>query len=227
MFNYKMPFSGNTIGNIKNDMKLSETSLNVEAGSFLTAAIEGNEGVAKLGSTASTDQFLGIALNNSLGTQVAQVVEGVIPEDKIVELPFPVVASSELVKVDGTVKTVTTDYTVSGTTLTFVASSITAGQKFKIVYKREVTVAELENLQYGIMYPRGEVQEGYIDVALSGEFYTTCFDSTCDFESSSVRKIDANGCLTTTGSGVDVSDRVIILELPNAENGCMKVRVIG
>ena len=226
MFLYKVPFTGNLVGNIKNDIKLASDSTAVEAGSFMIAGLEDGEGVAKLGSTKSTDQFLGIAMTNNIGTQVPVIFSGVIPEDKTVTLPSIPVAGTELVRINGTASVLDSDYTIEGTTLTFVTGN--AGDTFDIVYKREVSVAELEGLGYNCFYPQGVSDNlGSIDIALSGEFTTTCFDSTADFESSLALKIDSKGCLTTKGDGVDVSDRVFIMKLPDEDNGCMVIRLIG
>ena len=224
-----MPYNNYILRNVTNKFKLSESVTQMEEGSFLTAGLENGKGVAKVGSTAATDSFLGIAISGYLGKDEIVVLEGIVPAEtpKTIELPGAVIAGTECVKVNGTVATVTTDYTISGTTFTFVTAN--AGDTYKIVYKKLLTVDEIENLKQGIVGWNDQAaftDSKNVSIALDGRFPISNFDSSCDFENATTLKIDANGNLTTKGSGCDVTARVKILQVPDDVDGYMLIELI-
>lgn len=228
MFVKRMPYNNYILRNVVNKFKLSESVTQMEEGSFLINGIENGKGVAKVGSTDANDSFLGIAISGYLGKDEVVVLEGKVPADKVIELPSTVIANTECVKVEGAVKAATTDYTISGTTFTFVTAN--ENDSYKIVYKKLLTVDDIENLKQGIVGWNDQAaftDSKNVSIAVDGRFPISNFDSSCDFENATSLKIDANGNLTTKGNGCDVTSRVKILQLPDETDGFMLIELLG
>lgn len=227
----KIPKTGYRLNAI-DTFKMSEADPNIESGSFLVSKVENGQGVAKVGSTATTDHILGFSLDgiNSLYTIV--VKEVLLSADKTINLNRPISSNDTLyVKLDGT-KLSSTAYTVSDskTIITLTGTiDFSTEHTVKVIYKTQKTVTEIQNAEEtatNLITTTDLPALRQVNLGTIGEFCISNFDSSCDFENFTALKIDEFGRLTTNNvSGTDVTSKVAILETLNGNNNFLKVLI--
>jgi hypothetical protein len=120
-------------------------------------------------------------------------------------------------------------FDVSGTTITLNAAQ--SGAKLLVTYKYNLTALELTML-YGHGFVGQSAIEALraVDVVLSGEIYTDCFDASVDWSaidtdaSGEVLKIRANGLVSVNGNGAVIPNSYII-QVPNADSPFLGIRI--
>lgn len=161
---------------------------------------------------AATDKFLGISISQEFPlTAVPKVEERVQPvANTIVLNRTPISGTIGVFDVtDGAPLVVTTDWTVSGKTITLDAGTV--GHTIRVTYKFVPTAFEARAIQ-GDVYPGGAAGTTFGQVGLlkSGAIYTDQFDASVNWSAAPVAvSTGANGQLTIGGSGVVIPATVI------------------
>lgn len=201
------------------------TELPIVAGAVIAA-----EGQALVGVTAagvfgvqasggnSSENFLGLAVSQQIAlTTFPKVQEVVTPNtDTVVLARTPSASTLSIYDLTaGALLTITTDYTVSGATIT--TNVALRGHLLRYTYKFAPTAVEARAIA-GDVYPGGAAGTsiGQVGIFQKGTVYTTEFDSTKDWTTSVVVKTGANGLLTQGGSGATVD--CVIVNTPNTTN---------
>lgn len=160
------------------------------------------------------EKFVGFAIATQINPEFTAWKESVVVDaDGKATLSAKPVASTALVKNAATGAVIAID----GTTVTLsanVISGLTAGITVDVIYTRALTVTEAKALQ-GDILPGGAAANaiGAVGVIYDGDVYTDQFDTSVDWAAATAVKLGADGKLTTTGSGVTLTN-VTIVALP-------------
>ena len=171
-------------------------------------------------SAGSSDNFIGVAASQQIAlTSFPKVEAKVVPNTDAVTLARTPSASTLAVydETTSTLLTVTTHYTVSGTTVTMVDNTY-RGHTLRLTYKFAPNAVEARAIQ-GDVYPGGAAGTsiGQVGVIQKGTVYTTEFNSTVDWSAAGITvKTGANGLFTIGGSGATVD--AVIVQVPNTTN---------
>jgi hypothetical protein len=120
---------------------------------------------------------------------------------------------------DATALTVTTDYTLSGATVTWVNSQ--ANDTVRVFYRFAPTTVEAQAIM-GDIRPGGAPGSllGQVGVAKSGVMYTSEYDTSVNWLAANpVIKTAANGRLTIGGSGLTIRGWVVQAPHSNGPDG--------
>lgn len=199
---------------------------------ILASATIAAEGQALVGSTAggvfgvgpsagtANENFLGLAVSQQIALSVfPKVQEFVQPSSNTISLTRTPNASTLMVYnvTTSAVLVITTDYTISGKTVTMNAAY--QGHTIRFIYKYSPTATEVRAIM-GDVYPGGAAGTsiGQVGVFQKGVVYTTEYDSTKDWTTSAsvTVKSGANGLVTQGGSGATIA--CAIVSSPNTTN---------
>lgn len=183
-----------------------------------STAAGGVFGVAPSAGSAG-ENFLGFAVSQQIAvTAFPKVEEKVSPNTDIITLARTPNASSLTVwnVTTSTLLVVTTDYTVSGKTVTMGSSY--RGHTIRFIYKFTPTAVEARAIQ-GDVYPGGAAGTsiGQVGIFQKGTVYTSEFNSAVDWQAANPAvKTGANGLVTIGGSGATID--CVIVQIPSTTN---------
>lgn len=210
----------------------------VEEGTLLQAVIESGKETALATTGASTETVIGFAQSNAGSFSVAPRYEEItVPATSpyTVTLANAPIAGTISVReissgtaftgVDAVDLDATTEYSLSGRVLSFVAAD--ASKVLRVQYSYTPTVIEAQALygQFPFEDPQGVI--GAVGVIyFADELYITNFDPSSDWWNASPGKIysGANGKVTKTNTGV-LLPGCSVVAAPNATNPFLGLRV--
>jgi hypothetical protein len=104
----------------------------------------------------------------------------------------------------------TTQYTISGNTLTF--NSANGGVKVYALYRYNLTVQQAEALVGDVISIAAPAVTNSIGIIERGKIFTSCFDTSIDWTTNPATiKLGASGNITVGGSGATINARVYAL----------------
>jgi hypothetical protein len=167
---------------------------------------------------AAGDNFMGVAVSQQLPLSLfPKVEERVQPVTDIITLAkTPTGTVLVYNATTSAVLVVTTNYTISGKTITMNAAF--RGNLIRVFYKYTPTAVEARAIQ-GDTYPGGAAGSslGQVGILRSGTIYTTEYDQTVDWQQATPTvRVAANGLFTIGGSGAIVNCAVV--QAPNTTN---------
>lgn len=160
--------------------------------------------------------FIGVSISQEFPlTAYPKVEENVQPVANTIVLDrTPIAGTLSVYDVTaGAPLVVTTDYTLSGKTITL--QGATVGHNIRTTYKFAPTAVEASMIQ-GDVYPGGAAGTKYrqVGVLKSGAIYTTEFDSAINWhQAAPVVKSGANGQFTVGGNGATVP--CVVIQVPS------------
>ncbi len=177
----------------------------------------GGNGVEPSASSNANQTFVGFSVSDMITLASFPKVDSFVVTggaSTTVTLSRTPQASSYIVFADGVELTETTDYTLSGATITWVNSQ--AGKTVQVNYRFAPTVVEAQSIQ-GDIRPGGAPGAllGQVGVAKSGVIYTSQYDTAVNYTAANpALKTGANGRVTIGGSGLAI--RGWVIQAPNA-----------
>ena len=179
-------------------------------------------GVEPSGSSNSNQNFVGFSVSDMITLASFPKVDSFVVTGGVnstVDLSRTPQASSYILFAGTTALTETTDYTLSGKTVTWVTNQ--AGKTITAVYRYAPTVVEAQMIQ-GDIRPGGAPGAllGQVGVAKSGVIYTSQYDTAQNYTAANVvLKTGANGRVTIGGSGLTIRGWVIQAPHANGPDG--------
>lgn len=215
-----MIYDSKTNAVVTDELPVSDSTGAIEEGLFLIGAIDSDDGELKasVGSTASTDKFIGVSFNQRQTPETSPYTETITPALASTDATYPsadltYTPNDDIAVYNGTTLltavtstasiTDATMYYLDGSTV-YVYTSV-ASTELTVRYRYTLTVPQARALMGDHVTPTVTAETGSVSVILRGDVYTSCFVASDDWDNAAANAtlyVNSDGYLTldsTTG----------------------------